>query len=470
MSFSRSPPSEKPVVSQEPVTPTDAPAHGSERAPEPFTGAPAAAFPSDTFVRVVTAVALLAAFLGTLVLPGLLGNVGDKAVMWGERAAAVSSYLAFFGLLSLTSYGGYDLILRAEIGAARFVLLGLSVIIVGLAAPAVATRLLAVPQAALGLIVAVFAVIAAVVAVRAPHTRAPAGVLALVGLSAFFRAVSWIVAQLSLDNPLGFAFGRAFATVGVVVAGGSQLVAIAYFATRGRSQGRLLGNAALALGFFVTYVGAKKPAFAGALGHVLSGALAHAVPSPEPFGLTPVATFLFPTALFFGLVACAQRGQVALVACGLGLALATQGRFDVPLASLFALVSGLLLVRASQDRRSLWSDLMASGPRREKAPERPIKNARASDRPPPPEDPPADVRAEVSAEPTPASAPSSSEVASPSASSEPKALAASSEPDAPVEPVASEAPSDPVSPAASSEPDAPVAPDAPAPPEGEPKA
>ena len=126
MSFSRSPPSEKPVVSQEPVTPTDAPAHGSERAPEPFTGAPAAAFPSDTFVRVVTAVALLAAFLGTLVLPGLLGNVGDKAVMWGERAAAVSSYLAFFGLLSLTSYGGYDLILRAEIGAARFVLLGRS--------------------------------------------------------------------------------------------------------------------------------------------------------------------------------------------------------------------------------------------------------------------------------------------------------------------------------------------------------
>ena len=447
------------------MTPTDAPAHGSAKASEPLTFAPAAAFPSDTFVRVVTAVALLAAFLGTLVLPGLLGNVGDKAVMWGERAAAVSSYLAFFGLLSLTSYGGYDLILRAEIGAARFVLLGLSVVVVGLAAPAVATRLLSVPQAALGLVVAVFAVIAAIVAVRAPHTRAPAGVLALVGLSAFFRAVSWVVAQLSLDNPLGFAFGRAFATVAVVVAGGSQLVAIAYFATRGRSQGRLLGNAALALGFFVTYVGAKKPAFAGALGHVLSGALAHAVPSPEPFGLTPVATFLFPTALFLGLVACAQRGQVAVVACGLGLALATQGRFDVPLASLFALVAGLLLVRASQDPRSLWSDLMASGSRREKGPsDRPTKNARASERPPAP--------AAASPEPATASAPSAADV-SPAASPEPEAPAAPSEPAAaaepgpPAEPAASEVPSDPVSPAASSEPDAPIAPDAPAPPEGE---
>lgn len=350
--------------------------------------------------------------------------------MWGERAAAVSSYLAFFGLLSLTSYGGYDLILRAEIGAARFVLLGLSVVIVGLAAPAVATRLLAVPQAALGVVVAVFAVIAAIVAVRAPHTRAPAGVLGLVGLAAFFRAVSWVVAQLSLDNPLGFAFGRAFATVAVVVAGASQLVAIAYFATRGRSQGRFLGNAALALGFVVTYVGAKKPAFAGAVGHVLSGALAHAVPSPEPFGLTPVATFLFPTALFLGLVACAQRGQVALVACGLGLALATQGRFDVPLASLFALVAGLLLVRASQDPRSLWSDLMASGTRREKGPsERPLKNARASDRPPAPEGPAAAARAKVAAEPTPVDAPAAA--TAPEAPQE--GLAAPSEPEAPSE-------------------------------------
>ncbi len=328
---------------------------GGEPAAEP----PALARPSDAFVRGVAIVSLVAAVLGVLVLPGLLGSVAEAQAVWGERITAMAGYLSFAGLLLLTSTFGYELILRTELGLARYTLLALSVVVVGLAAPSISTRLIAIPQAILAIIAAVFALVAAVTSLRAPHTRAPAFVLGMVGLSGLFRAFGWSLASFASE---GFSLGvaRTFATLAVVAMGFAQLVAVAYFATRGRVQGRVVANLALVLGFFVTYLAARKPAFAGPIGAILAASIARGAPSPEPFFLGPVAHYLLPTGIFLALVAIVQRNQVTTVAVGLALALGSQGRLDVPLPALFCLVSGLLLVRASRDGRAMWSDLITT--------------------------------------------------------------------------------------------------------------
>jgi hypothetical protein len=338
--------------------------------PAPETPAPQAPALSrqwvDFFVRAVTITSVLATVLGVLVLPGLLGNVGERAVVWGERGTAVASYVAFVGVLLLTSSGAYDLIQRVDLGGSRFVLLGLSVVVVGLVAPAVSTHLMAIPQVLLALAAGGFAIVAALRALRAPHTRAPGGILGLLGVAGLLRALSWAIAAVTLDSPLGFSFARILATAAVVVVGLAQLVAVAYFSTRGKVQGRLLGNLALVLGFVATFFAARKPEFAGPIGPILAGAIAHAQPSPDPVALGAVARYLFPTGVFLAIVAVVQRRQVTAITCGVTFALASQGRLDVPLPALFVLVSGLLLARSSHDDRAMWADLITTRTQKQK--------------------------------------------------------------------------------------------------------
>jgi hypothetical protein len=323
---------------------------------------------------------LLAAIAGVLVLPGLLGNVGEKVVTWGERLASTLSYVSFAGLMVLVAVGGYELIRRTDLGSTRYVALSLLVLVVGLGAPAVTSPLLSIPQVLLAMAASAFALVSSVRALRAPHTRAPAGVTALLGLSGIFRVVAWATAAASLESPRGFAFARGFGTAAVVLVGLAQLVTVAYFATRGKMQGRVMGNVALVLGFVVTYIATRKPGFAGALGPVLANAVLAQEPSPEPFALTPIAHFLFPTSIFLGLVAASQRKQVPQIAVALSLALVSAGRLDVPLSALAAVAGALWLSLASSDERAMWSDLLASRKLRLEE-----ENARrdASDRPPP---------------------------------------------------------------------------------------
>lgn len=323
---------------------------------------------------------LLAAIAGVMILPGLLGNVGEKVVTWGERLASTLSYVSFAGLMVLVAVGGYELIRRTDLGSTRYVALSLLVLVVGLGAPAVTSPLVSIPQVLLAMSASAFALVSSVRALRAPHTRAPAGVTALLGLAGIFRVVAWATAAASLESPRGFAFARGFGTFAVVLVGLAQLVTVAYFATRGKMQGRVMGNLALVLGFLVTYIATRKPGFAGALGPVLANAVLAQEPSPEPFALTPIAHFLFPTSIFLGLVAASQRRQVPQIAVALSLALVSAGRLDVPLSALAAVAGALWLSLASSDERAMWSDLLASRKLRLEE-----ENARrdASDRPPP---------------------------------------------------------------------------------------
>jgi hypothetical protein len=185
-----------------------------------------------------------------------------------------------------------------------------------------------------------------------------------------------------------------------------------------------MGNLALVLGFLVTYIATRKPGFAGALGPVLANAVLAQEPSPEPFALTPIAHFLFPTSIFLGLVAASQRRQVPQIAVALSLALVSAGRLDVPLSALAAVAGALWLSLASSDERAMWSDLLASRKLRLEE-----ENARrdASDRPPPRKKSDAEPAKAVEAEPAKETS-AGPEAASASVPEEPAAEAPTSSP------------------------------------------
>lgn len=339
-------------------TPAAAPAYG---APPPANSTPATRVEAmEPLLRVTVAVAVVSAVLGLLVLPGLLGNVGERAVVWGERATSTFTYVAFAGLLALIGLGGYELIRRVDLGASRYAALALSVVCVGLASPAAARPLMALAQVVLALAAGGFTLFTAARALRSVHTRAVAVVLGLVGLAGLFRALAWTVAAFSLASPGGYTFARALATVAVVVWGLAQLVAVAYFATRGKLRGRVLGNAALIAGFVATFLATRRPASVAPVGAVLHVAFSVGASSPEPLGLVPIAYYLFPTGLALACVALLQRQTVGAVVGPLALALASQGRFDVPLAALSVTAGGMWLVLAAGDERALWSELIAA--------------------------------------------------------------------------------------------------------------
>ncbi len=318
---------------------------------------------AEPLLRATALMAALAALMGMLVVPGLQGNAREATVIWGERISAVLAYVTTAGLVTLLSFAGYELMYRTRLGTGtRLAAIGFSGLGVALVAPALFQPLHALAQVALSMATSLFAVMAAVVSLRTPHTRAPGGVLALFGVSSFCRAAAWLIAAIATSRASlgGYDVARGFQSAAVVFEGLGQAVAVAYFATRGRVQGRILGNLAIALGLVVTYIAARRPQGAGVLGSVLHSALAQGASVPEPVGLGPIAVFLFPTALFLAIVAAVQRGQVAAIAAGLTFVLASNARFDVPLPALLATTGGLWLLIAVADERALWTDLIGA--------------------------------------------------------------------------------------------------------------
>jgi hypothetical protein len=352
-----------PVKPPTPSRPT-APAYGAPPPPgsaaPAVPGSPTRVEAMEPLLRATVTVAVVSAVLGLLVLPGLLGNVGERAVVWGERVTSTFTYVAFAGLLLLIGLGGYELIRRVDLGASRYAALALSVVCVGLASPAVVCPLMALAQVVLALAAAAFTLFTTARALRSVHTRAVAVVLGFVGLAGLFRALAWTVAAFSLASPGGYTFARVLSTLAVVLWGLAQLVAVAYFATRGKLLGRVLGNAALIAGFVATFLATRRPPSLAPVGAVLHVAFSVGASSPEPLGLVPIAYYLFPTGLALACMALLQRQTVGAVVGPLALALASQGRFDVPLAALSVTAGGMWLVLAAGDERALWSELIAA--------------------------------------------------------------------------------------------------------------
>jgi hypothetical protein len=155
------------------------------------------------------------------------------------------------------------------------------------------------------------------------------------------------------------------ASAGVVLEGVGQLAAAAWLGTRGKLAGRILSNLAIAAAFIVTW-GAARGVHPGASTWmaVLHSALADAPGTPPPLGLAAVATFLACCAIFLGLVAVLQRGQVVAVTASLSLALLARGTLDVPVRALAIAAAGHWVLLAMIDDRSMWRTLVAQREKR----------------------------------------------------------------------------------------------------------
>jgi hypothetical protein len=289
-------------------------------------------------------------------------------------------------LVTLTMLGALELAVSHKPGIAlRFMLIGASAAVVGLAGAALSTLAIpAVHDHAPPWVIVLMAGSAAVVALAggwaaayAPHTRASAVILLALGLAAVARLAAWVAAARAADAAgvalLGidltsiqlFGIGRAFATVGVLFEACAQSFAIMWLGTRSRTMGQL-GAFAAVLGAYAVMYGVAHGGRSGAAvwEAVLHGSLADAPGLPAPYGLEVMATFLVPASLLLALVCAAQPKQVVTVVAPLSLALISRGALDAPIRALCISAAAHWTVLACIDDRAMWRTLIDDRNRR----------------------------------------------------------------------------------------------------------
>jgi hypothetical protein len=340
----------------------DAPAH--------LQGAPSASplVSAAWLLRLASWVAVVAAVLGVIVAPGVRGNAGESVVLatdWTSRA--VGCFL-MGALIALFLEGTLELLRTHELPiAARFALIGGSGCVVVLSGTALGDRM-PPPFAVLVASAAIVVTLAgAYCGARAPHTRAIGGVLLAFGFAALARLAAWELATRAGETaniPL-FATSRGFATAGVLLEAGGQLLAVFWLSSRGKWAGQL--------GLTLALLGAAGLTWAVAQGmhsgasiweSIVHSALADAPGVPPPFRFDAFATFLVAASILLALVAAAQPNQVPAVVAAMTLALLSRGAYDVPLRALCAVTSAQWVALACIDGRAMWRTLIADRARR----------------------------------------------------------------------------------------------------------
>ena len=213
----------------------------------------------------------------------------------------------------------------------------------------------------LAVVAGLLALVASVGTIRVAHTRILGGVLGMFALAALLRPLSWQLSALANERAsIGlYEMGRIMAAGSVVVQALATLLAAAWLGTRSRVRGRLLANGAIVVAFGITYLaardGGETPSF---LEVVLRSSLSQAVGSVLPYGLTSIAAFLVPATILLAVVATVQRTHPPAVLAALGLALLSQGSFDVPLHALAITAAAQWAMLAMADDRTMWSALV----------------------------------------------------------------------------------------------------------------
>ena len=125
----------------------------------------------------------------------------------------------------------------------------LVVALIALALPALRDRSLPPIPVWLSASTAITTLVGAYCASRAPHTRALAGVLALVAFAAIAHLGAWVLATRAGDaaNIAMFGHGRDLATLGVLLEACAQLFAVMWLGTRGRWGGQLASTLKLSI-------------------------------------------------------------------------------------------------------------------------------------------------------------------------------------------------------------------------------
>jgi hypothetical protein len=323
------------------------------------------------------------------VVPGFRGNASESVVV---RTDTVSSWFAFFLLLllvSLSVWGAIELLRTPPVGpAARATMLAGGAMVVAMSSPGLRDR---VPPLYAGFIVVAAAVVTlagAYASAGAPHTRAVAAILAVLGVASLTRLGAWALAEYAGDvaSVRLFSMSRGLATAGVLFEAAGQLLAVVWLATRGRGGGIGQLGAFVGLGAaLVVTLGAARGVHADASfwQSVVHTALADAPGVPPPYRLDALATLLLPASLFLALASAVHPRQVVGVLVPLSLALVSRGAFDAPLRALCAMVAAYWIVLERYDEQAMWRTLIherevrlaAADPKHEPRPDSPEAKA-----------------------------------------------------------------------------------------------
>ena len=354
-------PAEDPAAApKKPRVPPPAPARAPAVPAAPQTISVAWAGSALVLTAVVGA---LAKTLGVVVAPGLRGVASQKTVEAIEILSSTLAYTFAALLVALICGGSFELARARKVGVVpRGSVVAVSGLVVALASPAVVGRLYTIAGIALAVVASLLALIASVGTIRVAHTRILGGVLGMFALAALLRPISWQLSALASERTsLGlYEAGRALAAGSVIVQALATLLAAAWLGTRSRVRGRLLANGAIVLAFGITYLAAHDGvAPPSSLEAVLRSSLSQAVGSVLPFGLTSIAAFLVPATILLAIVAIVQRTHPPAVLAALGLALLSQGSFDVPLHALAITAAAQWAMLAMVDDRTMWSALVS---------------------------------------------------------------------------------------------------------------
>jgi len=319
-------------------------------------------------LRMAAFVAVAAAAAGVIVAPGVHGNAGEAVVVASDAAAATLGCFLFLLLVPIIVLGGIELLRTHGVSSlAKVVLVSGGATAIAMALPALRDRFLPPIPVWLSASAAITTLVGAYCAARAPHTRALAGVLALMAFAAIAHLAAWVLATRAGDAASVelFAYGRDLATLGVLLEACAQLFAVMWLGTRGRWGGQLASSLAL-VGAYVLTRGVAGGMHSGAAPWqaMLHTALADAPGIPPPYGLEALATFVVPASVLLAVVAATLRGQVDAVVATMALILVSRGTFDVPLCALCAVAAAGWAALASVDDRAMWRSLLGDRARR----------------------------------------------------------------------------------------------------------
>lgn len=327
-------------------------------------------------------IGIVAKIAGVLVAPGVRGVASQETVDFVENGSAALAYTFAALLVGLVCAASFELARARRVPLwARGTVVAVSGLVVALVSPSVVTRLQVVPALALAIVTGLLVLLGGVAALRAAHTRALGVILAMLAVAGLLRPIAWEALAIAQDRAsmAAFTFGRVVGAFAVVLHALAVLVAATWVGTRDRAQGgasagrgwrgRVLANAAIILGFVVTYLAARETEGAPlATFAVLRTALAHAPGASLPWGIGAIAQFLVPASVLLAVAALVSGARTKAVVVSLSLALLSSGAFDVPLQSLAIVASAEWALLAMADDRSIWETLAE---RRDHVAERP---------------------------------------------------------------------------------------------------
>ncbi len=311
---------------------------------------------------ILTAVVAIAAkTVGVVVAPGARGVLSGRMVNAIDIVSGALAYTLVALLVALVCGASFELARARRVNvAARGGVVAVSGLVVALASPAVVERLNAAPSLALSVISSLVALVAGVVVIRAPHTRAVGGLLALLAICGLLRVVVWETSAVSFERASHqlHAVARGLATAAVALQAIGALLAAAWLGTRSKLRGRVLANAAILVAFGVTWLASRTSDSPSAFEAVIRTSLPAAAGLPSPYLLGSIAVFLVPAFILLAAVALLQRAQPPAVIASLALALLSHGAFDIPLHALLVTAAAQWAMLAMADDRSMWVALV----------------------------------------------------------------------------------------------------------------